>query len=131
LTGISSRRFFGGKNVDIEKEKFLFGTNLDSKKSFQDIEISEALVYSLRASQKSSPTQIQAAAFHPIFDGKDVVIGAETGSGKTLAYFLPIFQRMLNGLIPRDSPKYPAIYILVPSKELCQQVGSPIFRFLG
>lgn len=136
--GIPSRRPLGGKTaVDKEKEDFLFGTDLEIRKSFQDLGMSESLVYALRANQKMYPTQIQGAAYPVIVEGKDVVIGAETGecslvfisflhcvigSGKTLAYLLPVFQRMLNGLVPRQSPKYPATYVLVPSKELCQQV---------
>jgi superfamily II DNA/RNA helicase len=61
------------------KDEFLFGATLSERKSFQDLGISETLIYALRASQIDHPSVIQSAAFQPIFEGKDVVLGAETG----------------------------------------------------
>jgi superfamily II DNA/RNA helicase len=57
----------------------------------------------------------------------DVTIGAETGSGKTLAYLLPLLDEILtekssagsDGLPPYD---YARAFVLVPNKELVQQV---------
>jgi superfamily II DNA/RNA helicase len=64
----------------------------------------------------------------------DVTIGAETGSGKTLAYLLPLLDDILcqkakakaeatdiNGLV-LPSYDYARAFILVPNKELVQQV---------
>lgn len=54
-------------------------------------------------------------------DVNDVLMfGAETGCGKTLAYLLPYIQAV------RDSPINMKAIILVPSRELCIQIG----RFL-
>ena len=62
--GNSHQRYFGiKKNVDLEKEQFLFGANSEAKKSFQDIAISESLVYALRANQKSSPHKFKQLRF--------------------------------------------------------------------
>lgn len=66
--------------------------------------------------EKSTP--IQAEAFSVVLSGKDVVGIAQTGTGKTFAYLLPIlqdlkFSKQLN----------PRVLILVPTRELVQQVA--------
>jgi ATP-dependent RNA helicase DDX56/DBP9 len=53
-------------------------------------------------------------------EGKDVVARARTGSGKTLAYLLPLLQKCINNR--RDTESGPAALVLVPTRELCQQV---------
>lgn len=45
----------------------------------------------LEAAGLRVPTPIQEAAFTPISQGRNVVLGSATGSGKTLAFLLPIF----------------------------------------
>lgn len=54
-------------------------------------------------------------------EGKDVVARAKTGSGKTLAYLLPLLHKLF---ADSTSNKYhaPSAFILVPTRELCQQV---------
>ena len=52
-------------------------------------------------------------------EGKDIVARARTGSGKTLAYLLPALQAVLAG--GRGRAGWQAL-ILVPSRELCEQV---------
>jgi len=70
-----------------------------------------------------TPTLIQERAFSVIMSGKDVVGIAQTGTGKTLAYLLPIL-RMWKF---RKDP-LPQILILVPTRELVEQVVSEIER---
>jgi DEAD/DEAH box helicase len=53
-------------------------------------------------------------------EGKDIVARARTGSGKTLAYLLPALQAVLTG--GKGRAGWQAL-ILVPSRELCEQVG--------
>jgi ATP-dependent RNA helicase DDX56/DBP9 len=56
-------------------------------------------------------------------EGKDVVAKAKTGSGKTFAYLLPLLHELLKlsseGRIRKPAPN---AFILVPTRELCQQV---------
>ena len=56
-------------------------------------------------------------------EGKDVVAKAKTGSGKTFAYLLPLLHDLLKlsseGRIRKPAPN---AFILVPTRELCQQV---------
>jgi ATP-dependent RNA helicase DDX56/DBP9 len=53
-------------------------------------------------------------------EGKDIVARARTGSGKTLAYLLPALQAVLTG--GKGRAGWQAL-ILVPSRELCEQVS--------
>lgn len=53
-------------------------------------------------------------------EGKDVVARAKTGSGKTLAYLLPMLQKLFSESGSRKTA--PNSFILVPTRELCQQV---------
>lgn len=54
-----------------------------------------------------------------ISNGEDVILGAETGSGKTLAYLLPLLFDIES---KRDDYQYCRSIILVPNKELSNQV---------
>jgi ATP-dependent RNA helicase DeaD len=64
------------------------------------------------------PTPIQAEAIPPLLEGRDVIGQACTGSGKTLAFGLPL----LNAIDERSNALQ--ALILVPTRELAQQVGS-------
>lgn len=58
--------------------------------------------------------------------GGDYLLAAQTGSGKTLAYLLPV----IHALKAREGEagmerrgKRPKVLVLVPTKELVEQVG--------
>lgn len=51
-----------------------------------------------------------------------MVAKAKTGSGKTLAYLLPLLQRLFSADSGSNKKLAPSAFILVPSRELCQQV---------
>ena len=86
------------------------------------------LADALQASGKKLPTIIQKKCYGAILSGQNVIVGAETGSGKTLAYLLPIIDQLLRKKLERDPTEdapirsYPAAIIVVPNKELCNQV---------
>jgi ATP-dependent RNA helicase RhlE len=65
----------------------------------------------------TSPTPIQEKTFSTILSGKDLVGIAQTGTGKTLAYLLPILEEM-----KYSKELNPRVLILVPTRELVQQV---------
>lgn len=50
-----------------------------------------------------------------------MVARAKTGSGKTLAYLLPLLQKLFSDS-GNKKKLAPSAFILVPSRELCQQV---------
>lgn len=61
-------------------------------------------------------------------EGKDIVARARTGSGKTLAYLLPLLQKCM-GNQKAAVPGLSAL-VLVPTRELCQQVHSEVTTLL-
>lgn len=64
---------------------------------------------------------MQAKAVPLILEGQDVVVWAKTGSRKTLSYLLPLVHKLLaEG--PGAAKKGPSAMVLVPTRELCQQV---------
>ena len=73
------------------------------KKALEDMGISE-------------PTDIQKSTLPYIYEGCDIIGQSSTGSGKTLAFALPIVEHIkaLEGL---------QAIILVPTRELCEQVA--------
>lgn len=94
---------------------------------------SPVLLERLRKAGLEQPTQVQASSFGLLREGeKGVTIGAETGSGKTLGYLLPLLddvlqqkQTIADGGEDGDarlSYDYARALILVPNKELVQQV---------
>lgn len=50
-----------------------------------------------------------------------MVARAKTGSGKTFSYMLPLLQKLFSDLPSKDN-RAPSAFILVPTRELCQQV---------
>ncbi|XP_043841242.1 probable ATP-dependent RNA helicase DDX28 [Dromiciops gliroides] len=68
------------------------------------------------------PTWVQLRAVPPLLRGRHLLCAAETGSGKTLSYLLPLLQRLLSR--PRLAANCPAPrgLVLVPSRELAEQV---------
>lgn len=55
---------------------------------------------------------------------KDLIGLAPTGEGKTLAYLLPAIQFILplERITPNNSSSGPYVLILVPSRELAEQI---------
>ncbi|MFF8103335.1 DEAD/DEAH box helicase [Streptomyces sp. NPDC016640] len=69
------------------------------------------------------PFPIQAATLPNALAGRDVLGRARTGSGKTLAFGLALLVRTA-GL--RAESKRPLALVLVPTRELAQQVGEAL-----
>lgn len=89
--------------------------------SFAELGLAPALVDALTRSQRLQPTPIQQQAVAPALAGRDLLALAPTGSGKTLAYVLPLLQQILFSGKPR--PRDPQALVLLPTRELAQQVG--------
>ena len=65
-----------------------------------------------------TPTPIQQETIPLVLAGRDVVGSAQTGTGKTAAFLLPILQRLSSNGVKRCT----RALILVPTRELCEQV---------
>uniref|UniRef100_A0A914I8C5 RNA helicase n=1 Tax=Globodera rostochiensis TaxID=31243 RepID=A0A914I8C5_GLORO len=67
------------------------------------------------------PTAIQAISWPVAMGGSDLISIAKTGSGKTLGFTLPAIVHVLNQRQRRPGDG-PAVVILLPTRELAQQV---------
>jgi superfamily II DNA/RNA helicase len=86
--------------------------------SFEALGVSPDLVARLRADGIESPFPIQALTIRDGLAGRDVCGKAKTGSGKTLAFGLPLVER-----VGKAQPHHPTGLVLVPTRELANQVG--------
>src|SRR3954447_14124986 len=71
------------------------------------------------------PTPIQAAAIPPLLAGHDLVGQAATGTGKTAAFALPVLQKLTGGAAGAG----PGALVLVPTRELAEQVSQAVHRY--
>jgi ATP-dependent RNA helicase RhlE len=74
------------------------------------------------------PTAIQRAAIPVILQGADVLGIAKTGSGKTAAFVLPILQQLQGQ--SAASHREPKVLVLVPTRELADQVTQVFQQFI-
>ncbi|XVE82972.1 hypothetical protein DITRI_Ditri16bG0048700 [Diplodiscus trichospermus] len=94
----------------------------EEEKSFEELGLDHRLIRALLKKGVDKPFPIQRVAIPLILQGKDVVAQARTGTGKTLAYLLPLLQKLFQSDASTKSRLAPGGFILVPSRELCQQV---------
>jgi superfamily II DNA/RNA helicase len=133
---------------DETTQEYNSNSNFYSKEypTFQHLGIqSEVLLQRLSNLGLTRPSTIQASVFrhfrnimqhdqqittagHPGSNSTNFIVGAETGSGKTLAYLLPLIDDILvrkqhqHRQGPTLSYDYARAIILVPNKELAQQI---------
>jgi superfamily II DNA/RNA helicase len=69
----------------------------------------------------SKPTVIQAVSWPTAMCGRDMISIAKTGSGKTLGFILPGIMHILKQT-PRAQNDGPIVVVLLPTRELAQQV---------
>lgn len=102
----------------------------DTNQTFEQLGLSEQLLSTLQTLNFTTPTSVQEQAIPLVLEGKDVLAGAQTGTGKTAAFGLPIIQRLLasqDNVIP--NPKLVRALVLVPTRELAQQVFDNITSY--
>ncbi|MFJ7152398.1 DEAD/DEAH box helicase [Streptomyces sp. NPDC100445] len=92
---------------------------LPAVEAFADLDLPAPLHAALLAEGVTAPFPIQAATLPNSLAGRDVLGRGRTGSGKTLAFGLPLLAR-LHG--QRAEPRQPLGLVLVPTRELAQQV---------
>jgi superfamily II DNA/RNA helicase len=108
-------------------------TVLPTDTTFEALGVPAPLVEVLSASGITAPFPIQVATLPDTLAGRDVLGRGRTGSGKTLAFSLPLVAR-LAASDSRRAPKRPRALILVPTRELANQVAAvvdPLARALG
>ncbi|MBZ4422127.1 DEAD/DEAH box helicase [Myxococcus sp. RHSTA-1-4] len=87
---------------------------------FDDMNLSEPLRLALAERGYTHPTPVQARAFRPAMEGRDLIVRSKTGTGKTAAFGLPLLEK-----IPADEKKVRAL-ILCPTRELALQVADEL-----
>ncbi|MFI1936827.1 DEAD/DEAH box helicase [Streptomyces purpureus] len=92
---------------------------LPAVESFDALDMPPALVKTLAAQGVTEPFPIQAATLPNSLAGRDILGRGRTGSGKTLAFGLALLARTAGR---RAEPKAPLAMVLVPTRELAQQV---------
>ncbi|NKY12843.1 DEAD/DEAH box helicase [Streptomyces somaliensis] len=104
---------------------------LPAVEAFADLDMPEQLLAALRTEGVTVPFPIQGATLPNTLAGRDVLGRGRTGSGKTLAFGLALLARTAGR---RAEPRQPLALVLVPTRELAQQVTdalTPYARPLG
>ncbi|KAK5661987.1 hypothetical protein OQA88_10098 [Cercophora sp. LCS_1] len=107
------------------------GSQQDSEKpepSFAELGLDPRLVQAVAKQNFEKPTLVQRTAIPLALEGQDVLCKAKTGSGKTAAYVLPLLSKILKRK-STDSASFTAGLILVPTRELADQVSKAIEEF--
>ncbi len=89
---------------------------------FAQLGLSPGIVKRVARLGFTEPTDIQAALIPPALAGHDCLGQARTGTGKTAAFSLPMLEKIERGAGMQA-------IILVPTRELCGQVGEQIKLF--
>ncbi|MER6737869.1 DEAD/DEAH box helicase [Streptomyces puniciscabiei] len=92
---------------------------LPAVETFAELDMPTRLLAALGTEGVAVPFPIQAATLPNALAGRDVLGRGRTGSGKTLAFGLPVLAR-LDG--QRAQSRQPLALVLVPTRELAQQV---------
>ncbi|MFD7245464.1 DEAD/DEAH box helicase [Streptomyces massasporeus] len=92
---------------------------LPAVEGFADLDMPEQLLAELGRQGVTVPFPIQGATLPNSLAGRDVLGRGRTGSGKTLAFGLALLSRTAG---QRAEPRQPLGLILVPTRELAQQV---------
>ncbi|MFE6163434.1 DEAD/DEAH box helicase [Streptomyces sp. NPDC056486] len=92
---------------------------LPAAETFAELDMPAPLLKTLTDLGVTEPFPIQAATLPNALAGRDVLGRGRTGSGKTLAFGLPLLVRTAG---QRAESKRPLALVLVPTRELAQQV---------
>ncbi|KAK4149597.1 hypothetical protein C8A00DRAFT_46818 [Chaetomidium leptoderma] len=100
----------------------------DAEPSFAELGLDPRLVQAVAKQSFEKPTLVQRKAIPLALQGQDVLCKAKTGSGKTAAYVLPVLSNILKRKAT-DPTAFTAALILVPTRELADQVFKAIEQF--
>jgi superfamily II DNA/RNA helicase len=98
--------------------------------SFAEFGLPSEIVDALAQAGIVRPTAIQAVTLPDALAGRDVLGRAQTGSGKTLGFGLPMLTR-LAAAKRATVPSTPRGLVLVPTRELAQQVAEALSPAAG
>lgn len=103
--------------------------------TYLDYQLDPRLTQIIQNIGYTQPTPIQEKAIPPILLGNDVAGLAQTGTGKTAAFLIPLIERILksetdpqNERAFKDWLSYQTILILVPTRELADQIHENVLK---
>ncbi|SEG78605.1 Superfamily II DNA and RNA helicase [Thermomonospora echinospora] len=99
---------------------------LPAVSAFADLDMPPALLAALKEQGVTAPFPIQAATLPNTLNGRDILGRGRTGSGKTLAFGLALLARTAGR---RARPRRPLALVLVPTRELAQQVTDALIPY--
>ncbi|MFG2112081.1 DEAD/DEAH box helicase [Streptomyces sp. NPDC048718] len=112
-----------GRRPSVSQEEFAAPVTvtpaLPAVASFGELDMPAAVLETLTGRGLNEPFPIQAATLPNSLAGRDVLGRGRTGSGKTLAFGLALLVRTAGR---RAEARKPLALILVPTRELAQQV---------
>ena len=91
---------------------------------FNSLGLPKSILCALEKINFTNPTPIQEQAIPVAIEGHDIIGSAQTGTGKTAAFAIP----MIAHLLKNDAS---AALILLPTRELAQQVLDSVYKILG
>mgnify|MGYP001388643789 CR=1 FL=1 len=97
--------------------------------TFQDLNLSPAIMKALEETGYTSPTPIQEQAIPIALQNKDVLGCAQTGTGKTAAFTIPMLE-LIGKSKENDRKRKVRGLIVTPTRELAIQIGES-FRAYG
>jgi ATP-dependent RNA helicase DDX56/DBP9 len=97
--------------------------------TFESFGLDTRLLQAISKEKYTRPTTVQRQAIPLVLEGKDILAKSNTGSGKTAAYVLPILQSVLRKKSARPKDKTVSALILVPTRELAEQVNTSFTTF--
>ena len=120
---------FKGKYIDPSRfickaEPVAEAKPYQSKNAFGDFNLDNRIKKNVSARGYLNPTPIQDQTIPHILNGADVVGIANTGTGKTAAFLLPLLHKVLNN-------NNENILVIVPTRELAQQINEEFIQFRG
>ncbi len=96
----------------------------EEHRSFKELDLSPVMMRALKKAGFEKPSPIQSTLIPLALGGDDVIGQARTGTGKTAAFGIPILEQ----LDPVEECRDPQAIIIVPTRELADQVGAEIER---
>ena len=125
-------------NYDAYKDVEVKTQNGEEKafSDFSELEVAPALKRNVERCNYSHPTPVQRYTILHAQAGRDMQVQANTGSGKTAAFAIPGIDavlRMRSGRMHstsygKEKPAWPAMLVVLPTRELAQQTVFNFYR---
>lgn len=92
--------------------------------SFEDMQLPDRLLHQIIKNGFIEPTAIQACSLPLALSGRNLIGSSATGSGKTFCYLLPLLIHIIHQTVFHANQQGPIGLILVPTRELAEQIAS-------